>query len=295
MQFKQEDAEHLELPPEFSEEVLPQQGLLSDFEGEDELDLNSSEQLEGPWESAVGARDEGGRAGGSSQSDLRAELSGDGPSVWRQPFLRGFFLLVLLGCVAAIGRFAEVQERLRDRLPESSELLERNLEESSLFHEGADREEVMKREAHSPESGAALHSAAQRKGSGEEQAEQVKGEAELACPCSCEEEKNSRKAGITAEGKVILNEANVEELTRLPGIGKRRAEAIVALREKLGRFRRVQDLLRIRGVGVKSLRRLQEALVLDRPVEEESGQQQDSSESGSGASATQGGEATQAN
>lgn len=295
MQFREEDALHLELPPELSEEVLPQQGLLSDFEGEDEPDLNSSEQLEGPWESAVGARDEGARAGGSSQSDLRAELSGDGPSVWRQPFLRGFFLLVLLGCVAAIGRFAEVQERLRDRLPESAESLERSSEESSLFHEGAGREEgVIRREAHSPERGAALHSAAQRKIAGEEQAEQVQGEAERVCPCSCEEEKTSRKAGITAEGKVILNEANVEELTRLPGIGKRRAEAIVALREKLGRFRRVQDLLRIRGVGVKSLRRLQEALVLDRPVEEESGKQ-DNPESGSGASTAKAGETTQAN
>ena len=72
--------------------------------------------------------------------------------------------------------------------------------------------------------------------------------------------------GITADGKVILNAASADELTRLPGIGKRRAEAIVELRTRLKRFRRVQDLLRVKGIGPRSLKRLMPHMVLDTPA-----------------------------
>jgi competence protein ComEA len=72
--------------------------------------------------------------------------------------------------------------------------------------------------------------------------------------------------GLTADGKVILNRANAEELRRLPGVGAKRAQAIVDLRTKLGRFRRATDLLRIKGIGPKSLKRLEPFFVLDAPV-----------------------------
>ncbi len=57
--------------------------------------------------------------------------------------------------------------------------------------------------------------------------------------------------GLTDDGRVILNRADEHELRRLPGVGARRAEAIVRLRKRLGRFRRIQDLLRVRGIGPK--------------------------------------------
>jgi competence protein ComEA len=75
-----------------------------------------------------------------------------------------------------------------------------------------------------------------------------------------------RESGVTADGKVILNAASADELTRLPGVGRRRAEAIVELRTRLKRFRRVQDLLRVRGIGPRSLKRLMPHLVLDPPA-----------------------------
>lgn len=73
------------------------------------------------------------------------------------------------------------------------------------------------------------------------------------------------QSGITADGKVILNLATAEELTRLPGIGQKRAEKIVELRERLGRFKKPSDLLRIKGIGPKSLRKMLPHLVLDPP------------------------------
>lgn len=72
--------------------------------------------------------------------------------------------------------------------------------------------------------------------------------------------------GITREGRVILNLATEEELRRIPGVGARRAADIVALRARLGgRFRKPTDLLRVKGIGPRSLRRMMEHCVLDPP------------------------------
>ena len=75
------------------------------------------------------------------------------------------------------------------------------------------------------------------------------------------------KSGITKDGKVILNVADVGELTRLPGVGRKRAEAIVQLRTRLGRLRKTTDLLRVKGIGVKTLKKMLPYLVLDPPAD----------------------------
>ncbi len=78
-------------------------------------------------------------------------------------------------------------------------------------------------------------------------------------------------SGVTADGKVILNQATAEDLMHLPGIGKKRAEQILALRARLGRFKRPTDLLRVRGLGPKRLQRLLPQVVVDPPPETKSG------------------------
>jgi competence protein ComEA len=71
-------------------------------------------------------------------------------------------------------------------------------------------------------------------------------------------------SGVTADGKVILNRATVDEMNLLPGVGPKRAQALVDLRTKLGgRFKRMTDLLRLKGIGPKGLRKIQEKAVLD--------------------------------
>ena len=72
-------------------------------------------------------------------------------------------------------------------------------------------------------------------------------------------------AGMTEDGKVILNSATVEDLRHLPGIGAKRADAILSLRARLGRFKHVNDLLRVKGIGVKGLHKLLPHIVLDAP------------------------------
>lgn len=54
---------------------------------------------------------------------------------------------------------------------------------------------------------------------------------------------------VSAAGKIDLNTATVAELMTLPGIGEKRAEAIVADREANGPFRIPEDLTRVDGIG----------------------------------------------
>lgn len=66
------------------------------------------------------------------------------------------------------------------------------------------------------------------------------------------------KPRATPDDPVDLNAATLEDLRRLPGVGAKRAEAILALRGHLpgGRFRQIEDLLRVKGIGRAMLKRL---------------------------------------
>ena len=55
---------------------------------------------------------------------------------------------------------------------------------------------------------------------------------------------------------VNVNTATVEQLQTLPGVGPVMAREIVRYREKNGPFRRVEELLIIRGISKKKLARM---------------------------------------
>jgi competence protein ComEA len=76
----------------------------------------------------------------------------------------------------------------------------------------------------------------------------------------------SASAGLTADGKVILNLATVEDLRHLPGVGQKRADAILALRARLGHFKHVNDLLRVKGIGVRGLKKILPHVLIDAPM-----------------------------
>jgi competence protein ComEA len=52
---------------------------------------------------------------------------------------------------------------------------------------------------------------------------------------------------------IDLNVANVKELQELPGVGAVTAQRIIDMRQKSGRFHRVEDLLAVRGISQKKL------------------------------------------
>ena len=65
---------------------------------------------------------------------------------------------------------------------------------------------------------------------------------------------------------VFLNQADETELRRLPGVGAKRAEAIVALRRRVGRFHRVEDLMRVKGIGRAAIKKWRPVVRLDSQV-----------------------------
>ena len=61
-----------------------------------------------------------------------------------------------------------------------------------------------------------------------------------------------------------LNQATTEQLQQLPGIGPATAKAIVRFREKSGPFRRVEDLLAVRGITRRKLENLRPYVIVSR-------------------------------
>jgi competence protein ComEA len=71
------------------------------------------------------------------------------------------------------------------------------------------------------------------------------------------------RSRASPEDPVVLNTATVDDLRRLRGIGEKRANAILALRSKLGRLRAIEDLLKVKGIGRAMLKRLRPLVRLD--------------------------------
>lgn len=68
-----------------------------------------------------------------------------------------------------------------------------------------------------------------------------------------------------ASPPININTANVAELVALPGIGKAKAEAIVAERDANGPFVDAEDLSRVSGIGTATAKKLEQHLEFSAP------------------------------
>ena len=64
------------------------------------------------------------------------------------------------------------------------------------------------------------------------------------------------KTVASTPGAVNLNTATLAQLESLPGIGTKTAERIVEYRQKNGGFKKIEELMNVRGVGEKSFLKL---------------------------------------
>ena len=70
-------------------------------------------------------------------------------------------------------------------------------------------------------------------------------------------------AAKTVQGdKISLNQANVQQLQSLNGVGEKKALAIVEYREKNGGFKTVEEITNIKGIGPKLLEKNKSRLML---------------------------------
>lgn len=69
---------------------------------------------------------------------------------------------------------------------------------------------------------------------------------------SAQEKAEKPKPAASSATPVNLNTATAAQLETLPGIGTRTAQLIVEHRQKNGNFKKVEELMNIKGIGEKS-------------------------------------------
>ncbi len=68
-------------------------------------------------------------------------------------------------------------------------------------------------------------------------------------------------AGV-ADGRISINQADLQTLMRLPGIGEVKAQAIIDYRTAHGGFQSLEELKNVKGIGDKTYQGLAEAIML---------------------------------
>lgn len=66
---------------------------------------------------------------------------------------------------------------------------------------------------------------------------------------ACIGEENLPDSNSNDTSKVSINQANLEILMTLPGIGESKAQSIISYREKNGGFQTLEDLMNVSGIG----------------------------------------------
>ena len=65
----------------------------------------------------------------------------------------------------------------------------------------------------------------------------------------------------TSNGDVVnINTANKEQLMKISGVGKTKAEAIISFREKNGDFKKKEDITKVKGIGKATFEKIKDKI-----------------------------------
>jgi competence protein ComEA len=70
------------------------------------------------------------------------------------------------------------------------------------------------------------------------------------------------RAQTGVKSAINLNTATLDQLETLPGIGRKTAERIIEFRTKSGGFKRIEELMNVKGIGEKSFLKLKPLIVV---------------------------------
>jgi competence protein ComEA len=72
----------------------------------------------------------------------------------------------------------------------------------------------------------------------------------------------AQKSDHAPAEKINLNSASAEQLESLPGIGPVTAKRILDYRDKVGKFKQIEEIINIQGIGDKKFERIKDRLTV---------------------------------
>lgn len=94
----------------------------------------------------------------------------------------------------------------------------------------------------------------------------------LAGPLQARDQEAKAAPAAKSVATINLNTATVDQLEGLPGIGRKTAERIVEQRQKVGGFKKIEDLMNVKGIGEKNFLKLKPMITVaakaDKPTSE---------------------------
>ncbi len=92
--------------------------------------------------------------------------------------------------------------------------------------------------------------------------------AAIAAPRAAAAQSTPVAAAAPAGPVVNINTADAAGLATLPGIGAKTADLIIAYRQKNGPFKKIEELMNVRGIGEKSFLKIRAQIAVSDPKRE---------------------------
>lgn len=81
-------------------------------------------------------------------------------------------------------------------------------------------------------------------------------------PLVADAQKTAKPPAAVSTAVINLNSATAAQFADLPGIGVKTGELIVQYREKNGPFKKIEEIMNVRGIGEKSFLRIKDRLTV---------------------------------
>jgi competence protein ComEA len=93
--------------------------------------------------------------------------------------------------------------------------------------------------------------------------EKVKSSEDSLKSLDSKKKKKSKKGEDLKEKSININTASMEQLILLPGVGESTAEKILAYRKEKGGFKKIEDIMKVKGIGTKKFEKLKPYITTD--------------------------------